>query len=425
MDENPGFNVNRKYLMESYKNIKGIFHVSCKNGLGLEDLQEKIESTLTQTSLYGTVWASKWYAIKEELEKNTKAYIPYEKYNKICIDHKLTDESTQETLIRFLNDLGSIIHFSDPKLEHTHVLKPRWITEAVYRIINSPLVATSKGLLKRTDLKDILKKKFKDDFEYPLDKHDYIIDLMKNFEICYSVNDNDVLLPGLLDVEEPEYGFNKKNSLNFIIKYDFLPKSIFPRFMVKVHKSLDIQWRTGLLMMDDHTDARALIIVNEDEKMIDISVNGEEKRDYFTAILYILREINDSFEKLEYRELVPMPDNSKITVSYEHLLYLAQNTITYIPDGARKEYKVSDLLGLITDYNEPIEKILKKVEKINDKIDKNNPKSIKDAKNKIVMLKPNFKGMGADFNELLEQIGNKGRFGKFTKFFKSKENSEL
>jgi len=420
MDENPSFNVNRKYLSDKYKNIKGVFHISCENNTGIEELQTKIAETLTQTSLYGTVWAPKWFEIKEHLEKETSAYIPYEKYSEICKDKGLTDGSTQQTLIRFLNDLGSVVHFDDPRLEHTHVLKPRWITEAVYRIINSESVANNKGVLRREDLKGILKKKYKDDFEYPLDKHDYIIDLMKKFEICYPLNDKDVLLPGLLDVNEPEYNFKKEDALNFIVEYDFLPKSIFPRFMISMYKSLREKWRTGFLTEDKHSDAASLVTVDEEQKIIYIYVNGEGKRDYFAAILYILRDINDSFEKLEYKELVPMPDNPKVTVSYEHLLYLAQKgTNTYEPDGARKEYKVSDLLGLITYYNEPIEKILEIMEEINNKIDKSNPKSIKEAINRIVMLKPNFFGLGIDFNEILNLIGKK-EFNNFIKKIKDK-----
>ncbi len=71
--------------------------------------------------LYGAVWAPKWFEIKVRLEKETKAHIPYEEYREICGECHLSDESTRETLIRFLNDLGSIIHFDDPNLENTRL----------------------------------------------------------------------------------------------------------------------------------------------------------------------------------------------------------------------------------------------------------------------------------------------------------------
>ncbi len=116
-----------------------------------------------------------------------------------------------------------------------------------------------------------------------------------------------------------------------------------------------------------------------------------------------------------------MPDNPKVTVSYDHLLYLAQKgTNNYEPDGARKEYRVNELLGQIIYYNEPIEKIFQKIEKINNKIDKNNPKSISEAKNKILMFKLNFMGIGINFNEIVAQIGKQG-FNKFLEMIRFQE----
>ena len=228
IDENPGFYVNEKDLLGKYKNIKGFFHVSCQDGTGIEKLKQKIAETLMETPICSSVWSEEWFKIKEQLENQKEPYIPYEEYNEICDNNNIKDESSQKTLIQFLNDLGSIIHFDDPKLEHTHVLKPRWITEAVYRIINSKIVEKNKGLLERKDLKEILKKKHKESFKYPLEKHQYIIGLMGKFKLCYPVG-NDIFLPALLDVQEPDYDFDIKNCLNFIIKYDFLPKSIFPQ----------------------------------------------------------------------------------------------------------------------------------------------------------------------------------------------------
>ena len=406
IDENPGFDVSTKDLLKKYKNIKGFFHVSCKNGTGIKKLKQKIAETLMETPICSSIWSPEWFKIKEQLENQKKPYIPYEEYNKICNNNNIKDESSQKTLIQFLNDLGSIIYFDDPKLEHTNVLNPRWITEAVYRIINSKIVEKNKGLLKRKDLKEILKKRYKESFKYPLEKHQYIIELMGKFKLCYPVvDDDDVFLPALLDVQEPDYDFDIKNSLNFIIKYDFLPKSIFPRFMVKMYKSLETQWRTGLIIRDRHSDAKALIKVDEEEKKIFIYVNGQEKKDYFASILYSFREINDSFEKMTYKELVPMPDDQEITVTYQHLLRLYENgQDTYWPDGADKEYKVNDLLGHIIYFNEPRKIILKKIEEIKNKIDKNNPESIKEAKNKILTFKPSFMGLGLDIGEILNRI---------------------
>uniref|UniRef100_UPI00405799AE hypothetical protein n=1 Tax=Candidatus Electronema sp. TaxID=2698783 RepID=UPI00405799AE len=63
---------------------------------------------------------------------------------------------------------------------------------------------------------------------------------------------------------------------------------------------------------------------------------------------YSLKEINASFEKLNVRERVPMPDDPQRTADYETLLKYAQRgNDMYIPDGSDKEYSVKELLGLV------------------------------------------------------------------------------
>ena len=63
----------------------------------------------------------------------------------------------QHGLITTLHDLGVIVHFADFELEDMHVLEPRWLTGAVYRIINSDELADDKG---RVHLRSSAKKGF-------------------------------------------------------------------------------------------------------------------------------------------------------------------------------------------------------------------------------------------------------------------------
>jgi hypothetical protein len=48
-----------------------------------------------------------------------------------------------ETLVDFLNDLGVILHFKEYLLEDTQVLRPEWLTGAVYKIITSKLLSAA------------------------------------------------------------------------------------------------------------------------------------------------------------------------------------------------------------------------------------------------------------------------------------------
>ncbi len=405
MDENPGFDVNRRFLQDKYKGIKGFYRVSCAEKTGIDEFSTALSKELAHVQILETTWARSWFNVKTQLEKMTENFISYEKYKAICAKENITEESSQDTLVDFLNDLGVILHFQDFKLLDTHVLEPKWITGAVYRIVNSKKLADAKGVLELGLLEEILKKKEKTDYHYPCDRYAYIIELMKKFELCYEIDEETVLIPDLLEVQEPEIDFDFENSLRFLIEYDFLPKSIMPRFIVKMHKDIkgQLRWRTGVVLEDESFHSTAVIKADERDKKIYIYVNGAQKRDYFSVIRYAFQSINKSFEKLEAIEKVPMPDAAAITVSYEHLIRLERKgREEYIPDGSEKEYRVKELLGTIHVEKKTEKEMLQILRKLRDQSD--TKETLLEKANEIVQLQPSVFGFGLNLNKLIKKV---------------------
>ncbi len=255
----------------------------------------------------------------------------------------------------FFNDLGVILHFKDIPLLNTHVLEPEWVTNAVYKIVNSKEIAESRGVLKPDDmLPEILKQSTERDFYYPPYQYGFFISLMKKFELSYDLDNSTVLLPASLEIQEPNFEFEYEGALRFIIDYDFLPPSVMPRFIVKMNRDIkdDLRWRTGVVLEDENFNSSAVVRADNEAKRISIYVNGEQKRDYFAVILQKFREINNSFEKLKATEKIPLPDKPEVTVSYKHLIKLELKGIEmYMPDGSDYEYRVSELLGTVINRN--------------------------------------------------------------------------
>ncbi|MDQ1352253.1 MAG: internalin, partial [Acidobacteriota bacterium] len=346
-DAHPGFELNRKFLLEKYPNIKDFYRLSCKENEGFDVLVPALQKALFQVDMIHTPWAVSWFAVKTELENMQEPFLTYRQYREICTRHNVMEKSHQDTLVDFLNDLGVILHFKDLELQDTHVLTPKWVTEAVYKIINSRSLAEHGGVLKLDQLEEILKPAKDGDYTYPPDRYSYIIQLMIKFELCYQLEGNRILIPNLLAAGECNFDFDYDTSLKFIIDYDFLPPSVMPRFIVRRHRDIKnrLQWRTGVVLEDQAYHAEAVIKCDERERRIFIYVNGEQKRDYFSAIRKTLRDINHSFEKLKTTELVPLPDNPEITVKYDDLIghELGGLTEKYIGE-LRKGYSVAALL---------------------------------------------------------------------------------
>jgi small GTP-binding protein len=370
MDQNPAFDVNRLFLQEKYKNIKGFYRVSCADERGLKEFFTAFNRELANVEMIRTTWAVSWFNVKKQLEDNPQPYISYDHYRQLCSKEEIPEPTSQETLLDFLNDLGVVLHFKDFELQDTHVLDPRWVTEAVYKIINSEKLAESHGVLNLEQLDNILKKKQEEDYHYPRDKYRFIVRLMQKFELCYRIDDRRFLTPDLLAVQEPVIDFDYQAALKFIIQYDFLPRSIMPRFIVNMHKDIKkkLQWRTGVVLEDKDFLSTAVVKADHEAKRIYIYVNGEQKRDYFAVLLAVLRRIHRSFEKLKTKELIPMPDEPDITADYKQLVRFEKQGIdVYLPGETEKEYKVSELLGTITTgkiTEEEILGLLKKMKEI-------------------------------------------------------------
>jgi len=376
MDENPGFEVNRRFLQEKYKRILGFYRISCKddkgNGIkGKDGLINGIRNAFDEVEMMGTEWGESWFDVKKELEKlktGKKHFIDSMAYEKVCIDAGITNPKDQETLVDYLNDLGVILHFKDLDLIDMHVLDPHWVTDAVYRIINSKKLADNHGELRADDLKAILKKRKTEDFSYPLGKHHFILNLMGKFELCYPLGDDgDVLVPDLQDVQEPEIPSFGDSPLQFYFKYSYLPSSVLPRFTVRSHDEIvgDLRWRTGLVIQNSNFNATAVIKSDADRKRICIEVYGDQKREYFSCVRREFFRIHEGYNKLGITQWIPLPDEKNGAVSYSDLYgHWKAGKQEFFSGDHLKSYSVSSLLNMIESPEDRESNEISKVEQL-------------------------------------------------------------
>lgn len=338
IDVNPGFKVNQKHLKEKHKNIKKFFRISCKTKQGIASFMSGLKNILLNVGMLKTKWPPNWFNVKIHLEKISKSFISYEEYRGICIDEKIEDEKIQTTLLEFLHDLGIIVHYPDIDLEDTYVLDPQWVTEGVYKIINSKKIAVNKGILKLDSLSEILKDDKEIGHKYPLDKYRYLIQLMKKFELCYKIDKKNILITDLMEEEEKKVDFNYDGAIKFIFEYDFLPKSVMHRFIVRLHRYIkdELLWSTGVVLEDKVFKSTALVKTEGDRRII-IYVNGEKKQYYLVFIQHTFRDIHDSFTKLKVIEQGPFGEEAVGTVIY------GKGEGSFDPGGAININKLHDI----------------------------------------------------------------------------------
>ncbi|MCW5203290.1 hypothetical protein VU12_10165 [Desulfobulbus sp. US4] len=355
-DTNPGFDLDRPFLQEKYPFIVGFHRTSCATNNGIRAFKDALLKELQEVPLTRNEWPLSWFRAKAQIEQMNEPRISYEAFEGVCRDAGVAGEISRDVLGDFLHDLGIVIHFTDFGLDENHVLDPKWVTGAVYKIINAESVATGKGMLRLDALKEVLRPQEGDPYIYRRADHRYIIELMKKFELCYELEGGEVLIPQLLAVPQPQFDFPYEGALRFVLHYtDFLPPSVMPRFIVKRHQEIKdrLRWRTGVVLKHPLLEAIAVVRADNEARRIHIAVTGKERKVYLALIWLSLREINTGFEGLRVSERVPMPDDPKRSVPYKTLLtYREKGLEQYIPEDSDQVYSVQELLDAVHPDNE-------------------------------------------------------------------------
>jgi internalin A len=325
IDQHP-LDIDRTGLQKKYPNIVGILETSAATGAGIEELKAAIAEQVNNLPHVRDLLPETWFTVKTKLEElgRQSNFITHDKYLELCAENEVSDETSQRTLIGFLHDLGVVLHFQDdPRLEALGILNPQWVTNGVYKILNSQPLFKNKGVLTTSMLDEILNLP-----EYPRGKRLFIVDMMKKFELCYNIeSDKTFLVPDLLPKDEPdELKFNGVPAFEYA--YPVLPSSVITRFIVRMNQKIEnhFVWRTGVVLKIGEN--KALVKADIEDRKITIAIDGVEhtRRDALSAIRYQLDEIHGSIKGLDAQKRVPIPEAPNAEpLDYDYLLQLEQD----------------------------------------------------------------------------------------------------
>jgi small GTP-binding protein len=336
IDQHP-LDLDRTGLRKKYTNVVNILETSASTGKGIKALNSEISKQVDMIPHIHRPFPEAWFTVKNKLESlgQEQNFIIHDKYLELCAENEVSDETGQRKLIGFLHDLGVVLHFQDdPRLESLGILNPQWVTNGVYKILNSHELFNNKGVLTLEMLNEILNIG-----GYPRDKRLFIVDMMKKFELCYNLEpDKSFLVPDLLPKDQPDLKFNGIPAFEYA--YPVLPSSVITRFIVRMNQKIEdgFVWRTGVLLKIG--DNRALVKADLEDRKITIAIDGLEhtRRDALSAIRYQLDEIHASIKGLNPQKRVPIPNAPNAEpLEYDYLLMLErEGQATHLAkDGVR------------------------------------------------------------------------------------------
>lgn len=294
-------------FQKSFKNLKFFQRVSCmpSHKSTIKELKSSIISLIQNTDLLphiGSPLPKTWVSIRNDVEESKDSglnYISESTYLAICSNYGL-DEEKALWISRFFHDLGVFLHFQDDlDLRGIIFLNFEWVTNAVYRVLDSQGIIDNQGRFRVKDLENIWGETWKS-------RTRELISLMKKFELCFQIQNNEFLAPQLLPVDEIHYKWDdKKVQLQFQYQYKFMPKGILSRFIVKRNKDIldKYYWRFGTIL--EYEETKALIKENYFEKSISLKIEGKNKKALLGIIRKSFQEIHEDFKSLSFEEMIP------------------------------------------------------------------------------------------------------------------------
>jgi internalin A len=342
--------INESQLRAQFTNFEGVLPVDLAKAADVTTAIRLIQRRIQALPHIGTALPKTWIKVREALEADPRSYLPLDEYVDICDRNGFGSLSDKLQLSGYLHDLGVCLHFQeDPLLRRTLILKPKWGTDAVYRVLDNDRVIRNLGRFTIQDLVAIWTE-----VEYAT-MHAELLQLMVNFKLCYRIPGatDQYSAPQLLSEQQPYYEWNDEPFLQLRLKFDFMPKGILAQFIVATNMLIENQrivWRSGVVLQSPN--ARAEIIEYYGKREIRVRISGHERRGLMAIVLHHFEVILATFNRLKYNILIPC-NCVKCSAGTDPHYFHYDDLLRFKSDGqpiqCTKSYKLVDVRGLIDD----------------------------------------------------------------------------
>jgi internalin A len=279
-----GYDVDRRVLQERFPFIQAFIPTNCESRKGCDELKHRLGAavaSLKETEPPRLEVPKTWLDVMHECENQGAPMLTLEAFRTICARHNETLPAQQESLARLLHMLGAVLHFVDePRLRHTSVLNPHWVTDGVYRLLRFKDRPESDGTLTLAEALQALHGETEASARF-------FLQLMERFEMCFPLDEDESvgdtlpikwLIPGALGQYQPEgvtaADWQKPGSVRMRYSYNSLPEGVLPRFIVLTHLLSEGQprWRKGVVLRE----GQAAALVRRGGSHVEVTVFGPE-----------------------------------------------------------------------------------------------------------------------------------------------------
>lgn len=312
-------------LRNKYPNIKKVFGLCCgqKNDVGIKNLRIYLQKLIPCLDHVRETYPANWLKIENDLrEEVTRNFISYESYEELCRKQNVDSSVIQKGLAKMLNDVGAITFFDRQFIGKYYILNPDWLTTGAYQIMLSQITKDKKGKINYADLNKIFSDKNLA-FKYNLQEYEFLLSLMKEFNLCHEFGKNEWLIPSSLEGQSKTDLVEFKKGEHRLYRIEFptsLPTSVIHRFIARnISFSFNNDyWKNGIVVKHPYSNTFIYVETDQKDKEIRLWIKGEQIRDCWE---FFRKDFNEFSGKFQYTETVII-DNNKTKVSYQDLVDL-------------------------------------------------------------------------------------------------------
>ena len=279
IDQNESASVDERDLRGRYDKLTQVIKLSARD-FSQEEFNDCFTNVLLEeirkTGFLDAQWPNSWTRVKERLEKMQSHYIMGDAYEDICLECQVNEN--QENLLHWFNDLG--ISFccrdnGDYALKDYVILRPDWITNALYIILFNSLAGARNGLIPHSSIFDILGTAHKNpairctlpNARYNSGDIQYVLGIMRKFNLSFTDGHKNEFIPMLCQqnsMVDVQYYHKDAEILEFNMEFDYLPNNLLHRLMVERYNELDMTavWRTGARFHFKELGYSAVVVID-------------------------------------------------------------------------------------------------------------------------------------------------------------------
>ena len=373
MDMNKNASVNESDLRKLYPGLTEIVKLSTLKDSETE-FKQKFQNVLLEQigkmDILELPLVASGRRVKEKIQNMEKNYIHGDEFRHFCDECGVVGtDAVRRGLLDTFGQLGvSFCYSGSMELEQHVVLKPDWITNAIYIILFNKVHSVTNGLVSHNTIYEMLSSRDMEQVRrtvttatYERDEVKYVLEVFRKFRLSFQVEDEETeFLPMLCDANSTEEAMayeSDPNALEFRMYYEYLPNNVIHRFMVERRKELDRNnvWLTGARFVCGDTGRNA--VVKSEGNLIRILVRAEkEPRDpqrYLDELKDALERINLEMGLIVSKMEVIYKEGDK-TASFDYsdlLFYQEMGQAKILCRELRKEVPLWDVL-MQTDFPE-------------------------------------------------------------------------